>query len=235
MALSPQCAWFIESSNASIDDAVYGSLFAANNGVYPTLGQVIMASKNNTDVLADAVNDRKFTLLGDPALTLNYPRNNIITDSVDHKLITAPHDTLKALTRITVSGHLTDPNNNKLTSFSGTIYPQVYQKISTLQTLNNDDLGSVINFLEYTSLLFKGTASVNAGNFSFSFVLPKDINYQYGPGRISYYADNGVSLTANGYSTGIIVGGASDTRTWQHHRPENDPVHEQCQLWCTGA
>lgn len=201
-----------ESSNTSIDDAVYdNNLFATSNGTYPILGQIIMNSKNNSAVTGDPVNDRKFTLLGDPALTLDYPQYNIVTDSVDHKLVTLPHDTLKALSQITVSGHVTDYNNNKLTSFSGTVYPEIFDKISHLQTLNNNDYGTVEPFVEYTSTLFKGTASIANGSFSFSFIVPKDINYQYGPGRISYYADNGVSTTANGYSNAITVGGASDT------------------------
>ena len=44
------------------------------------------------------------------------------------------------------------------------------------------------------------------GDFSFSFVVPKDIQFQYGSGKLSYYAQNG-SIDAAGYSNRLIVGG----------------------------
>jgi hypothetical protein len=59
--------------------------------------------------------------------------------------------------------------------------------------------------------LFKGKASVTNGDFSFTFIVPKDIDYQYGTGRISYYADNGNYVDAHGYSTDIVIGGSADS------------------------
>jgi hypothetical protein len=199
-----------ESSNETINNAVFKYLFTSYQGRYATLGEVTRFSKNDA-VMTDQTNTRKFTLLGDPALTLNYPKYNINTTFVDNKPISAPHDTLKALTQITIKGQVTDASNNKLTTFNGTVYPLVYDKIAQLVTLNNDNLGSVFGFQEYTNVLFKGTASVNNGDFSFKFIVPKDINYQYGNGRISYYADNGSNLDAHGYTNSIIVGGSADT------------------------
>jgi hypothetical protein len=47
------------------------------------------------------------------------------------------------------------------------------------------------------------------GAYSFTFIVPKDINYQFGNGRLSYYADNGVA-DANGLLTNVIIGGAGN-------------------------
>ena len=44
------------------------------------------------------------------------------------------------------------------------------------------------------------------GKFSFTFIVPKDIAYQYGFGKISYYAANDVE-DAHGYYRNILVGG----------------------------
>ncbi len=200
-----------EYDNATINTSIFKFLFAKYQGRYPTMGEITMLSKNDVITQTDQPNTRKFTLLGDPALQLDYPRYNVATTFIDDKPVSAPHDTLKALTRITIKGEVRDDNNVKLTNFSGSIYPIVYDKISAIQTLNNDNLGSVITFDMYKNILFKGKASVINGDFSFTFVVPKDINYQYGPGRISYYADNGGSLDASGYSNAITVGGSSDT------------------------
>ena len=213
------------SDNSTINSAIFQYLFAKYEGRYPTLGEITMLSKNNVITSTEQVNTRKFTLLGDPALTLDYPRYKVTTTTIDNKPVTTAHDTLKALTKITISGTVNDDNNNKLTSFTGAIYPIVYDKISAVQTLNNPTSpasgGSVITFYVYKNVLFKGQATVHAGDFSFSFVVPKDINYQYGNGRISYYATSGTT-DASGYSNDIIVGGSADTAHTYGNGPKVD-------------
>ncbi len=203
-----------EYDNATIDTAIFDYLFAKYQGRYPTMGEVTMESKNGVIYSTDGANTRKFCLLGDPAVTLDYPQYNVITTTVDNKPVTAPHDTLKALTKVTISGEIRDNNNNRLTSFNGNIYPVVYDKITTVQTLNNPvsppDPG-VLDFQLYKNILFKGNATVNNGTFTFSFIVPKDINYQYGNGRLSYYASTTAGVDASGYSNAIVIGGSSDT------------------------
>ncbi len=44
------------------------------------------------------------------------------------------------------------------------------------------------------------------GKFSFSFVVPRDIDLRYGLAKISYYADNG-TYDANGHEGSIMIGG----------------------------
>src|SRR5690606_15038619 len=59
------------------------------------------------------------------------------------------------------------------------------------------------------SVIFKGLASVNNGRFKFTFVVPKDINYAFGQGKISYYAEDGSVADAGGSFDQIMVGGTS--------------------------
>ena len=59
------------------------------------------------------------------------------------------------------------------------------------------------------NILFKGKATVSNGRFAFSFIVPKDISYQYGNGKISYYGDNGTK-DGSGVLTNIIVGGSGN-------------------------
>ncbi|MEA3317358.1 MAG: T9SS type A sorting domain-containing protein, partial [Bacteroidota bacterium] len=67
-----------------------------------------------------------------------------------------------------------------------------------------------MNFDIQNNILFKGKASITNGNFSFSFVVPKDIAYNYGKGKISYYALNN-ETQAKGYFKDFIIGGSSDS------------------------
>ncbi|MEE9439574.1 MAG: hypothetical protein V3V14_11280, partial [Saprospiraceae bacterium] len=48
------------------------------------------------------------------------------------------------------------------------------------------------------------------GVFNISFVVPKDINYTIGKGRISYYAHDNDILDAAGYYNDVVIGGSSE-------------------------
>lgn len=197
------------NANEALNSKAFEYLFEPYNGRTITLGEIIQLTKNN--VVTDISNTRKFTLLGDPALTLNYPKYNVMTTEVNNQPIALPHDTLKALSEVTIKGQITDDGGNKLSSFNGVVYPVVYDKISNLQTLGNDASSPVRTFKLYKNILFKGKASIANGDFSFSFIVPKDIDYQFGNGRISYYADNTAGLDAHGYTNNITIGGSADS------------------------
>jgi hypothetical protein len=54
------------------------------NGKYRSLGEAVMAAKNYTyQSSGDLINNRKFTLLGDPALTLAFPQFKIKTTKLN--------------------------------------------------------------------------------------------------------------------------------------------------------
>jgi hypothetical protein len=197
------------NANEALNDKAFSYIFAPVDGRDPRLGEILTETKNT--VVTDPNNTRKFTLLGDPALTLNYPKLNIITTEVNGQPIALPHDTLKALAKITIKGEVRDDNGNKMTGFNGVVYPAVYDKLDTMQTLKNDATSQLRNFLMYRNILFKGKASVVNGDFNFTFIVPKDIDYQFGSGRISYYADAGDNIDGNGFTNDIIIGGSADS------------------------
>jgi hypothetical protein len=201
-----------EQPNNDLQNAIYPFFFSPYQGREPTVGEVTMLTKNKVVSLnsGDVPNTREFTLLGDPAMALDYPQYNVVTTKVDNVPVTQPHDTLKALKYVTISGQVQNLAGSVMTSFNGTCFPLIYDKISTLSTIPNDPSYGKFSFLEYTSTLFKGQCSIINGAFSFSFIVPKDINYAVGFGRISYYADNG-TIDAAGYQNNIVIGGSSDS------------------------
>jgi hypothetical protein len=177
------------------------------NGLFPTLGDAVKWSKNFTyQSFGDIINNRKFTLLGDPAMRLGFPTLKVKTTSINNQLPTA--DTLKALDRYTIKGEVTDAAGTRLNSFNGNVYPVIYDKVQQVKTFGNDAGSVVADFNQQTNIIFKGKAKVVNGEFSYSFVVPKDINYQFGSGKISYYAENG-DVDGNGAEITIVVGGAS--------------------------
>jgi hypothetical protein len=97
-------------------------------------------------------------------------------------------------------------NGQKLNNFNGVIYPTVYDKAVLAKTLGQDQSSPVLTFSLQKNILYKGKASVQNGSFSFTFIVPKDIAYHYGTGRLSFYAQNG-SEDAAGYYDSLIIGG----------------------------
>jgi hypothetical protein len=177
-----------------------------SNGVYKSLGQSIKDAKNYTyQTSGDIANNRKFTLLGDPALTLAYPVLKIHATKVNN-IPVAQTDTIRATEKVMIEGEVTDVKGNVLPDFNGTVYPTVFDKVQTINTLGNDATSQVVSLQTQNNVLYKGKASVVNGKFSFNFKVPKDINYQYGNGKLSLYAENG-SNDANGYFTNFIIGG----------------------------
>lgn len=192
------------------------------NGKYKTLGDGIKEAKNFTyQTSGDVTNNRKFTLLGDPALTLAFPAFKVRPTKVNG-IPVATADTLSSTEKIVVEGEVTDVSGNVLTSFNGNVYPAVFDKPQTINTLANDAGSSVTSFQSQTNVLFKGKASVTNGRFSFTFKVPKDINYQFGNGRLSLYAEDGLK-DANGFFTNFIIGGTGNTISGDNTGPEIKP------------
>jgi hypothetical protein len=177
-----------------------------SSGSYKSLGESIRAAKNYTyQTSTDIANNRKFTLLGDPALTIAYPFLKIRTTKVN-SIAVSQADTIRATDKVVMEGEVTNLADNLLPDFNGTVYPVVFDKIQTINTLANDPTSQVMSFQAQNNVLYKGKASVVNGKFSFSFKVPRDINYQFGNGKLSLYAENG-SNDANGYFTNFIIGG----------------------------
>ncbi|HEX7494956.1 MAG TPA: type IX secretion system sortase PorU, partial [Bacteroidales bacterium] len=187
---------------------------AAGNSL--CLGDIIRIAKNNS---GNGPNKRNFTLLGDPALKLAYPfYGKVITDSLNKVSVSEKIDSLKALSVITVSGHIEDAQGKQLNSFNGVVSPLIYDKETKIRTLANDGGPSMIFGLR-NSILFSGKTMAKDGKFSFTFIVPRDIDYSFGSGKISYYA-NDDKQDMNGNFNEIIVGGFFNTVLTDNEGPE---------------
>ncbi len=182
------------------------------NGQYMSLGEAVMAAKNSTyQLFGDVFNNRKFTLLGDPAMRLAFPTYRLQLTKINNQALHST-DSLQALGKYSFDGIVTDALGNAVTDFNGIVYPTVYDKAQTVKTLGNDPASPVTSFTTQNSVLYKGSASVTKGRFQFSFIVPKDINYQSGFGKISLYANNGL-IDATGVNNSIFIGGLSKQST----------------------
>ncbi len=189
------------------------------------LGDIVREAKKFTNTYDG---NRKFTLLGDPALRLAFPKYNVVATRINNALFSTPHDTLKALSKITIEGEVRDNGNSLMSGFDGIASVNIYDKIKTINTLVNDPLsadnpdGSLpYSFKLQKNIIYKGKAKVTDGKFKFTFLVPKDIDYNNGLGKISMYA-NTDTTDASGYTTDIVIGGASDTVLTDNIGPDVD-------------
>ena len=193
--------------NYFLNKNIFSSAFSSDeSGNSLRLGDIIRIAKNNS---GNGSNKRNFTLLGDPALKLAYPwHGKVVTDSINNVSIAQKTDSIKALSMVTVSGHINDRNGNIMSSFNGIVSPLVYDKAGKIKTLANDG-GQTMEFESRNNILFSGKTMAKNGRFRFTFLVPRDINYSYGTGKISYYASD-LYEDMNGYFSEIIVGGFSN-------------------------
>jgi hypothetical protein len=178
------------------------------DGNYYRLGDIIRMTKDSSGIQRNKLN---FILLGDPALALAVPGYSVQTDSLNGSEVSSVMDTLKAFSHVRISGHLADISNQTMDYFNGTIYPSVFDKTLQVTTLSNDR-GDPFQFETQENLLFKGKASVKNGRFSFDFMVPKDITYSFGKGKIVYYSEDS-TMDANGFFNKFIIGGTDTTAT----------------------
>ena len=203
------------SPNYLLNRSFYDKVFEPRPNNEPMrLGDIFLEVKNFN---AYSTNSRNFSLLGDPAIRLAIPKENVLTTTING-IPLAQADTLNALSQVTIAGIVADANGNKISNFNGFVYPTVFDKIETKSTLNNDG-GGVFTFKTRERRIFKGKATVSNGDFSFTFVVPKDISYSYGSGKISYYAEN-QSTDANGYSEEIMIGGSNPNLVQDEEGPQ---------------
>lgn len=199
------------SQNFNLNNGLIQHLFAKENGQHIRVGDAIRKAKNN---LGHEINKLSFIYLGDPAIKLNYGDNyQIITSSIN-KNGNLGTDTLKANTTNTIEGYIADENSNKVTGFNGTVYISVYGKTQTITTLRNSNFQNEKAFVynDRPVVLHSEAIPVVNGDFSCSFILPKDIHEEYGYGKINFYAhDNVNDYEAQGYFEEFIIGGIDNT------------------------
>ena len=200
---------FSFSNRIMNDNYLKFALQIDSSGRYKTLGEAVRVTKNYTyQTSNDIINNRKFTLLGDPALQLAFPKYKVSTTKINDVATATLVDTISAGEKVSIEGTVLDNSGSILSSFNGTVYPIVFDQPSTINTLGNDMSSQVTSFQTQSNVLFKGKASVNSGKFKFEFKVPRDLNYQFGNGKISYYTENGVE-DGGYYFKNFIIGGSS--------------------------
>ncbi|MCR5192306.1 MAG: type IX secretion system sortase PorU [Bacteroidales bacterium] len=189
---------------------------------------MIMESLNPNNTIGDAVRITKsrrvttqaLTLLGDPALKLSHPKYNVVVTAINgHEVDSNRTDSALVLSTVTIEGEIRDNDGGLVADFDGKVYPEVYDRISNARTLANDNDGCEVAYLQQNKLIYKGSAPVRNGKFSYRFTVPKDVNYKFDYSRISHYAKSATEDAAGAY-TNLMLGGFDESVDISETRPQ---------------
>lgn len=188
-----------------------------------SIAEAVRLAKNNLS----ASSRRVVFYFGDPAMKLALPKPEIKLTKINDKPITQPQDTLKALSKVKISGEVVAENGGLLSNYSGSLTATVFDKEIERSTLGNDDNRDqngelrIMDFKTLGNIAFRGKAKVTNGKFEFEFVVPKDIQMPVDKGRISFYSlQNGALKENKGYNNDILIGDINENAPEDNTGPE---------------
>lgn len=158
-------------------------------------------------------NHLQYSLLGDPALSLNLPTAQVVVDEIDGVAVgSGTMPTVKAGSVIKMKGHVAG-----VEGFNGVVTATVrdtQEEITCkLNNTSNDGAEVAFKYLDRTKTLYHGSDSIRNSSFELTFAVPKDINYADGQGMINLYALNtDKTIRANGSCDQFIVGGSAEAK-----------------------
>ncbi|SHM25672.1 Por secretion system C-terminal sorting domain-containing protein [Chitinophaga jiangningensis] len=159
------------------------------DGSWKSLGQASKAAKNLTYATSiDIINNRKFQLLGDPALTLAFPQYKIVTDSINNQQLDNNIAGVPANSLLYVTGHIEDESGVVVSDYNGQLYTTIFAPPVNANTLGNTAGSQATAFAQQENVISRGAQTITAGKFRITAMVPVDAAQAKGIGKISYYA-----------------------------------------------
>ena len=186
------------------------------NGKPITLGEAQRQAKKYLvdNGIETSKNKLQYSLLGDPALSLALPTYTAVIDDINGIAVKGDSlPQLRAGDKVSIKGHI-EFAGSKVDNFSGTLDAMVRDTKETIKCkLNNttsEGADTAFIFTDRKNTLYHGTNKVENGEFTFTFAVPKDINYADGTGLINIYAyDATLKASAHGACDRFTVNGSN--------------------------
>lgn len=177
------------------------------SGKAPRLGDIQLRTKNRS---LNDVNNRNFILLGDPSMRLAYPSYQLKISRLSGAENKGGNLILPALREVTLSGQVLDLDGNPISHFSGSLIATLYDNAVTRRTLGSPPNNTQMDFQSRDNILFRGQAQVTDGQFQFTFILPRNVDYGKANARLHLYAADPTSNTdAQGIFTNFSIESSS--------------------------
>lgn len=197
-------------ANAALNETFYENLFSIKNenNKPVSVGMAYFLTKQTRT----AENDEKFSLFGDPFLTLNMPVLPTVIDSVNNQTLQS-NVQINALGEVKINGSVKSLDSSP-SNYSGEAIISVFDSEKRVE----------LREMNYTvsmqgGLIYRGRTNVSNGQFQTEFVVPKDISYENKNGKIiAYFYDD--NYDGIGYTSNIVVGGTNPNAVDDGKGPE---------------
>ncbi|WP_064197683.1 MULTISPECIES: type IX secretion system sortase PorU [Emticicia] len=203
------------NTNFLLNNAFYQAFAQKNTNPNLRLGDIFRITKNNS---LSGVFNRNFSLLGDPSMQLAYPTDKVVLSKINGN--TPEKQIIKALSKVSLEGEIINSADGlRKNNFNGKILVSVFDKPSEVTTLGQKT--EKFRYKTYRIQIFEGLVEVKNGAFKVNFVVPKDINYQVGAGRVNFYAISADStLDASGSYNELMIGSSETNILGDMKAPE---------------
>lgn len=196
----------------------------ADNSVR-TIGEATLGLKMNSLSTGSDIdrNNAKYILFGDPAVKLHFPESYVQIQTINDVNLQANTDTieLKGLSKVTITGRILNQDSTTNTNFNGHAIISLFEASENIKVVE-PEANSWINYIRKPgNALSKSSTSVINGEFVSEFIIPKDISFAQGSGKILVYAiQNQGNETANGTTDRIKINGIEETANIEDIGPE---------------
>ena len=186
------------NSNGALNERTAKYMYMRKpDGSAMRVGDVMVYGKN--DYLNDD-NKLRYGLLGDPALMVLTPDYCVRTSSFNGVELADSDDmpVVKARSSFQISGIVTDFDGNKIEDFNGIVEIQLYDSEIVITTHGNGSDGSVETYNDRKTRLYSGRVKVADGEWTATINLPSEIENNFTPALLSFYAYDDGGREANG-------------------------------------
>ncbi len=165
------------------------------------LGDALYRTKNTA--VGASTNNRKFNLLGDPAMRLGLPERGLA--------VTAPAS-LQAFSEATVTGQVLGLDGQPDPTYRGEVDVTVFDAQRVVELPEGACCYTDGQYLDRTDRIYSGRASVDGGRFSTTFLVPQDVSYSGLPARVVAYASAPDGPDGAGETTEAMVSAEAGAR-----------------------
>jgi hypothetical protein len=150
-------------------------------------------------------NDMKYGYEGDPTVRISVPQYFTSVDSINHTYVgnSSSVDTIKALQKVEIKGRVLNPDSTFWSTYNGEITIKVFDVDKNIIFY---DFGYPFFFRLDGGTIFKGKTNVVNGRWSIKFIVPRDISYTTGNGKLTaYFSDK--FTEGSGFSDRFVLNG----------------------------
>lgn len=210
------------TSNGTLNTNTARYVFERDKDSRPKrLGQFYVEGKNSYST----GNTLRYGFIGDPALRLNSPTSRVRLESLADTDMTVKQENMpviQARQNVALSGSITDEEGNLIEDFNGRVHIQLLDAEKPITTYGNGkpETAKIVTYNDRKTQLYTGIAIVENGRWSCTIPMPSEIENNYSPARLVFYAYSDNGIEANGSNEDFYVYGMNPDAPEDNEGPQ---------------